>query len=360
MNATIHATDALTLMRGMVARDEHVALVLGSPEYPYKGSRYIDGVKTKWDYRAWPAMMIEIVRWSLEIAPVAMFVVNDSVVDGCFVPAIAKLQVLAYEHGFVAERPLVWSKNAPPNRGESWWGNNHETILAFKRSDGDAPVFNWEAIATPRKFAPGGDFRQRGSNGERRTRATDTGTMARPRDVVEVAEPVGVSPSALATLLGVAKSVKAFFQADFENLAAAIEHAEEIVGGVECSDVLRATVGGGHLGHKLAHENEAPYPERLIEPIVKALTNPGDTVFDPFTGSGTTGAVALKLDRNFVGCDVRFEQCKIAVARWMDECPGHDVLIGGVSVYDGGAQHVLDILDKIEAEDAATLSKGDE
>ncbi len=45
-------------------------------------------------------------------------------------------------------------------------------------------------------------------------------------------------------------------------------------------------------------------PERLIEDVIKAASNPGDLVFDCFMGSGTTQAVAMKLGRRFIGVDI--------------------------------------------------------
>jgi len=48
----------------------------------------------------------------------------------------------------------------------------------------------------------------------------------------------------------------------------------------------------------------AVYPEELIEPCVLAGSRVGDTVFDPFFGSGTTGAVAQKLGRKWIGCEL--------------------------------------------------------
>lgn len=44
-------------------------------------------------------------------------------------------------------------------------------------------------------------------------------------------------------------------------------------------------------------------PEGILRRIVQASSNPGDTVLDFFAGSGTTGAVAASLDRNFVLID---------------------------------------------------------
>ena len=45
-------------------------------------------------------------------------------------------------------------------------------------------------------------------------------------------------------------------------------------------------------------------PESLLERIVLSSTNEGDIVLDPFCGSGTTGAVALRYGRHFIGIDM--------------------------------------------------------
>ena len=51
----------------------------------------------------------------------------------------------------------------------------------------------------------------------------------------------------------------------------------------------------------------AVYPEELIEPCVLASTKTGDIILDPFFGSGTTGAVAQKLGRKWIGCELNKE-----------------------------------------------------
>lgn len=48
----------------------------------------------------------------------------------------------------------------------------------------------------------------------------------------------------------------------------------------------------------------AVYPEALVETCLLASTQKGDMVFDPFTGSGTTGVVAIKNARKFIGCEL--------------------------------------------------------
>ena len=53
----------------------------------------------------------------------------------------------------------------------------------------------------------------------------------------------------------------------------------------------------------------------MIERVVLASSNPGDLVLDPFMGSGTTAAVALKHGRMVVGFEIRADYCKIAIER---------------------------------------------
>jgi DNA modification methylase len=56
-------------------------------------------------------------------------------------------------------------------------------------------------------------------------------------------------------------------------------------------------------------------PERLVERIVRAVTQPGDLVMDWFAGSGTTPAVAQRLDRRFVAFDREPEAIELCLAR---------------------------------------------
>ncbi len=59
----------------------------------------------------------------------------------------------------------------------------------------------------------------------------------------------------------------------------------------------------------------ATFPPDLIEPCVLAGSKPGDIVFDPFMGSGTTAGVALKHGRQYMGCELNPEYKNIQVER---------------------------------------------
>ncbi len=65
--------------------------------------------------------------------------------------------------------------------------------------------------------------------------------------------------------------------------------------------------------HKTKHPTEKP--ECLLERIILLGSNEGQTVLDPFTGSGTTGVVAQKLNRNFIGIEINKEYYEIAKKR---------------------------------------------
>jgi site-specific DNA-methyltransferase (adenine-specific) len=53
--------------------------------------------------------------------------------------------------------------------------------------------------------------------------------------------------------------------------------------------------------------NLAVFPEELVERIIKLYSFPGDTVLDPFAGTGTTLIVAKKLGRKAVGYEINKE-----------------------------------------------------
>lgn len=80
------------------------------------------------------------------------------------------------------------------------------------------------------------------------------------------------------------------------------------------SDWLLPICSGGERlksGGKKAHATQKP--ESLLYRVLMASTKPGDVVLDPFFGTGTTGAVAKKLGRHWIG--IEREQDYIAVAK---------------------------------------------
>ena len=63
------------------------------------------------------------------------------------------------------------------------------------------------------------------------------------------------------------------------------------------------------------HDHPAAYPMKLPEFFIKLLTDPGDLVYDPFMGSGTTAYAAASLGRRWIGSEISAEYCELIKRR---------------------------------------------
>lgn len=81
-------------------------------------------------------------------------------------------------------------------------------------------------------------------------------------------------------------------------------------------NIFEYSVGGGHsTKDKIAFKHPAIMPEQLALDMITTWTNPGDTVFDPFTGSGTTAKMSASAGRKFIGTEISSDYCEIAKER---------------------------------------------
>ena len=76
-----------------------------------------------------------------------------------------------------------------------------------------------------------------------------------------------------------------------------------------CTGAERLKDEGGAKAHPTQK------PQSLLTRVILGSTNPGDVILDPFFGSGTTGAVARMLGRNFIGIEREAAYRKAANAR---------------------------------------------
>ncbi|MFA5660352.1 MAG: site-specific DNA-methyltransferase [Bacilli bacterium] len=72
-------------------------------------------------------------------------------------------------------------------------------------------------------------------------------------------------------------------------------------------NVISGAVSGKVVNH------QAVQPNYLPERYIRACTQEGDIVLDPWTGSGTTGVVALNNNRKFIGFEISEEFCQMSI-----------------------------------------------
>ena len=85
--------------------------------------------------------------------------------------------------------------------------------------------------------------------------------------------------------------------------------ADKIVGIAWPSNVIEAKAEGSQ------GSPSAPFPRALVEFFLKAFSDPGDSIYDPFMGSGTTMAAAHVLGRTGYGCEISPAYCDVILRR---------------------------------------------
>lgn len=106
-----------------------------------------------------------------------------------------------------------------------------------------------------------------------------------------------------------------------------------------CTAGYRSWNGGGkrgiytHLvnGAERTGLHPTEKPRRLMSELVKDFTQPGQTILDPFTGSGTTGVAAVMAGRSFVGIERDEQHFQLACRRIEDAQRQGDMFLGAAA-----------------------------
>ncbi len=270
---TLHAGDCLDLLRSMP--DNSVDMVFCSP--PYEDARTY-GIAFKLRGQDWVdwafARFSECVRVS---RGVVSWVVEGRTKQFRYTATPVLLMADLHRAGFHLRKPPLYVRDGIPGSGGPDWLKNKYEFVISATAGGQLPWSDNTAMGHPPKFGPGGSPSHRRADG---TRANGSKTRTR-RPGGAITKQI-YRPPALANP---------------GNL-------------IQCGPG-----GGGHMGHDLAHENEAPFPEALAEFFVRSFCPPGGIVLDPFIGSGTTAAAAIKHGRQYIGFDVRESQIELTRRR---------------------------------------------
>lgn len=271
--------------------DRSVALCFGSP--PYRKARlYLEDGKdlgVARDTEPWIDWMLAVTAECLRVtAGAVVWVAAGSTEDRNYHPICEGLMYRWWQRGGHAYRPCYWHRSGIPGSGkDQWFRADVEYAMCFKRP-GPLPWADNTAMGHHPKYGPGGELSHRTSSGRRVNQwGGDPSSCGRRVDGRKMTRERAFSISA--------RNPEAL--ANPGNL------------------ISTGAGGGNQLGHPLAHQNEAPFPEDLAEWFIRPLAPPGSIVLDPFSGSGTTVAVAERLGRSGIGLDLRRSQCELGRRR---------------------------------------------
>lgn len=266
--------DAIESMRGITCR--RPSLTFFSPQY--ENQRSYGGLSARTG-QAWVDWMVEVFRAATSVTDgLVAAVVQGNTRDFRWSATPALLIADLHRAGFHVRNPAIYERGGiAGSGGPDWLKSRYEWVVCVA-PPGRLPWSNNVACGRPPKFKPGGAMSHQSRDGR----------VNKPRPQLEA---------------GGVRRVRTYKPPELSNPGNIID----------CG-----SGGGGHLGHPLAHENEAPFPLKLAEFFVKSFCRPGGTVCDPFMGSGSAGHAAIINGRNFIGFDVRESQIDLTRRRLED------------------------------------------
>lgn len=232
--------------------DETVDLIFADPPYNIKKADW-DNFESQEEYIAWSMLWIEQASRVLKPSG-TMYICG-------FSETLADIKYPAMKF-FQSCRWIVWHYKNKANLGSDW-GRSHESLIHLRKAK--TAKINIDDIRIPYgahtlKYPshPQAETSQYG-NGKRKDVWTPNPRGAKPKDVIDIP----------------------------------------------------TTCNG--MGESTPHPTQKP--EELIRRFVLASSNDGDTVLDPFSGSGTTLVVAEQLGRKWLGCELETEYNEWAMDR---------------------------------------------
>ncbi len=191
------------------------------------------------------------------------------------------------------------------------WIRNHDTILFYSKNN-DSLVFN-------KKTIPNSDFKE----------------YVDSKSISKITKEFGLSKEDNKKIV------------DYLNHESRPEkyYIEDVWNASEYDDLNSIAIvsySGETVSKMLNPEDEVKgqKSEKLIERIINAHTEPGDIVLDFFGGTGTTGAVAMKMNRRFILCEQLDKHLDIAVRRLNKVIEGEQSGISKRNSWTGGGSFV--------------------
>ena len=243
--------------------DGSVDLTVTSP--PYDNLRTYNGNNALWGEHVWKAAIKDLYRVT-NSGGVVVWIVADATINGSETGTSFKQALWAMECGFRLHDTMIWNKENCSSVGSmNRYENTFEYMFVFSKS---APSRG--EIIKDRRNKRAGEIQ----NGSIRQK---DGTVRKT---------TGYGKRAIAEF-GRRRNVWNIFPAK----------------------------------KKADRLHPAPFPPELAADHILSWSNEGDTVFDPFMGSGTTGVACVKTKRDFIGIELDDVYFKIAEQRIMETEP---------------------------------------
>lgn len=316
---TIVCGDNLEVMKGL--DDQSVDLVVCSP--PYEDSRLYGELKFKVKGQDWVDWCIPRFLECLRVTRgLVAWVVAGKTRKFRYSCVPQLLMADLHRRGIHLRNPPIFHRvGIPGSGGPDWLRSDYETIICATNG-GKLPWSDNTACGHPPKWAPGGAMSHRVSNGARVNQwghsiaSGGTVTLEDGDHTSGDQRPSRREASKKRTFADkAANGAKVHSKMDPDGMR---DQAYLPPALANPGNVFRFVVGGGLLGHKLAHGNEAPFPLGLAEVFVRSFCPPGGVVLDPFIGSGTTAHAAIRNGRKCIGIDQRQSQVDLTLRRIAD------------------------------------------
>ena len=227
--------------------DGCIDLTVTSP--PYDNLRTYNGTLNDWTPEKWRAIIRELFRVTKD-GGVVVWVVGDSTINGSETGTSFRQALYAMECGFRLHDTMIWAKDTTPFPMANRCDQAFEYMFVFSKG---APAVFHPIKDKPNKHA--------GSKAHGTVRNPDGSTVA---------------------LSAIRNGTGRIIQDFGSRLNYWIVSTEK---------------------NSKAYGHPAMFPEDLARDHILSWSDPGDVVFDPFLGSGTTGKMAVLEGRRFIGIE---------------------------------------------------------
>jgi len=243
-------------------------LVITSPPYnigkPYEKRLELD------EYTRWhKALIADIVARTKPNGSIC-WQVGNYVENGCIYPLDYIFHPIFADLGLKLRNRIVWHYGHGLHQKRRFSGR-YEVVLWYTMSD--EYTFDLDAVRIPPKYP-----------GKRAYRGAKAGQLS--------SNPLGKNP---------------------EDVWEVTDSAHDIW-----------NIPNVKAGHVEKTEHPCQFPVGLVERLILALTNKSQTVFDPFTGTGSAGVAAMIHGRRFLGCELDSAYAELAYSRLLRTAKGEE------------------------------------